>query len=54
MNVTGIRLLHIMSPADHGKATRELGWNPRPTADSIGRAAQFHVENTGGKSRLMS
>ncbi len=44
MNVTGVRLLHIMSPADHGKATRELGWNPRPTAESIRRAAQFYVE----------
>ena len=44
MNVTGIRLLHIMSPADHGKATRELGWKPRPAADSIRRAAQFYVE----------
>jgi dihydroflavonol-4-reductase len=54
MNVTGVRLLHIMSPADHGKATRELGWTPRPTADSIRRAAEFYVENTGGKSRLVS
>ena len=56
MNVTGVRLLHIMSPADHGKATRELGWNPRPTADSIRRAAQFYVAQDpeqAGKSRLM-
>ena len=45
MNVTGVRLLHIMSPADHGKATRELGWEPRPTAESIRRAAQFYVEH---------
>ena len=44
MNVTGVRLLHIMSPADHGKATRELGWRPRPTAESIRRAAEFYVE----------
>ena len=44
MNVTGVRLLHIMSPADHGKATRELGWKPRPTAESIRRAAEFYVE----------
>ena len=39
MNLTGIWLLHIMSPADHGKATRELGWEPRPAAESIRRAA---------------
>jgi nucleoside-diphosphate-sugar epimerase len=44
MNVTGIRLLHIMSAADHSKATRELDWKPRPTAESIRRAAQFYVE----------
>ena len=43
MNVTGVRLLHIMSPADHGKAMRELGWRPRPTAESIRRAAEFYV-----------
>jgi nucleoside-diphosphate-sugar epimerase len=53
MNLTGVRLLHIMSPADHGKATRELGWMPAPTADSIRRAAKFYVENAVGKSRLM-
>ncbi len=45
MNVTGVKLLHIMSAADHSKATRELGWQPRPTAESIKRAAQFYVEN---------
>ncbi|MDT5078045.1 MAG: hypothetical protein QOJ80_2682 [Mycobacterium sp.] len=49
INVTGVRLLHIMSPADHGKATRELGWVPAPTADSIRRAAQFYVERRGSE-----
>lgn len=44
MNVTGVRLLHVMSAADHSKATRELGWHPRPTAESIRRAAHFYVE----------
>jgi len=44
INTTGVRLLHIMSPADHSKATRELGWKPRPTAESIRRAAQWYVE----------
>jgi dihydroflavonol-4-reductase len=46
MNVTGVKLLHMMSAADHGKATRELGWQPRPTAESIKRAAQFYVETS--------
>ncbi len=55
MNVTGVRLAHIMPPADHSKATRELGWNPRPTAESIRAAAQFYVENKDGPvaSRLL-
>jgi dihydroflavonol-4-reductase len=55
MNLTGIRLLHTTSPADHGKAMRELGWKPRPTAESIRRAAQFYVEQNSGqavKSRI--
>lgn len=44
LNATGVRLLHTTSPADHGKATRELGWEPSPTAESIRRAAQWYVE----------
>jgi dihydroflavonol-4-reductase len=46
INVTGVRLLHIMSRADHGKATRELGWVPAPTADAIRRAARCYVERS--------
>jgi dihydroflavonol-4-reductase len=46
MNVTGVKLLHMMSAADHGKATRELGWHPAPTTESIERAAQFYVETS--------
>ena len=44
LSLTGVRLLHLTSPLDHGKAVRELGWTPRPTADSIRRAAQWYVE----------
>jgi nucleoside-diphosphate-sugar epimerase len=46
INLTGLRLLHIMPPADHSKASEELGWHPRPTVDSIERAARFYVEQT--------
>jgi len=57
MNVRGVRLMHIMSPADHSKAERELGWRPRPTAEALQRAARFYVEREkaghGLKSRLM-
>ena len=45
LNLTGVRLLHLTSPLDHGKVMRELGWNPRPTAESIRRAAQWYVDH---------
>ena len=38
------KLVELTGPADHTKATRELGWNPAPTEESIRRAAQFYVE----------
>jgi dihydroflavonol-4-reductase len=40
-----IRLMHIMSPMDHGKAERELGWQPEPVHDSIRRAAHWYREH---------
>jgi dihydroflavonol-4-reductase len=36
-----VRLMHIMPPLDHGKAERELGWQPGPIEDSVRRAAQW-------------
>lgn len=39
-----VRLAATTSPADHGKASRELGWHPRPTAEAIRRAARFYAE----------
>jgi dihydroflavonol-4-reductase len=48
LNATGVRLLYTTSPADHSKAMRELGWKPRPTAESIRRAAQFYVDREAG------
>ena len=54
MNVNGVRLSHIMSAADRGKATRELGWHPRPTAESIRRAAQFYVDREKAGQDLTS
>ncbi|KUI26378.1 NAD-dependent dehydratase [Mycobacterium sp. IS-1742] len=38
-----IRLMHIMSPMDHAKAERELGWRPAPTAEALAEAAEFFV-----------
>lgn len=40
----GIRMAELMSPLDHGKAHRELGWTPEPVEDSIRKAAVFFAE----------
>lgn len=37
-----VRLTHIMSPMDHGKAERELGWPPEPVQEAIRRAAHWY------------
>ncbi len=50
MNLTGVRLWCLPQPADHSKATRELGWRPRPTAESIREAARFYVEHKDGQT----
>ncbi|WP_280398454.1 NAD-dependent epimerase/dehydratase family protein [Nocardia carnea] len=36
-----MRLMHIMTPLDHSKAERELGWRPGPIEDAIRDAALF-------------
>lgn len=38
-----VRLMHLMPPLDHTKATRDLGWEPAPTAIAIADAARFYV-----------
>ncbi len=43
MTTVTVRLMHYMSPLDHGKASRELGWRPSPTPDAIRAAARFYV-----------
>ncbi len=54
LSTLSIRLMHIMSPMDHGKAARELGWQPEPIHDSIQRAADWYrdhrsrLRNSGG------
>ncbi len=48
---TSVRLMHIQSALDHGKATRELGWHPTPTEDSIRAAVRWYLEQ---RARLRS
>ncbi|BBZ03492.1 epimerase [Mycolicibacterium chitae] len=37
----GQRMAELMSPLDHGKAERELGWKPEPVEESLARAVAF-------------
>ena len=46
MSRQSARLVELTSPASHAKATRELGWLPTPTEDSIRRAAHTYVERS--------
>jgi dihydroflavonol-4-reductase len=39
---TSVRLMHTMPALDHGKAERELGWQPEPVQDSLRRAVAFY------------
>jgi dihydroflavonol-4-reductase len=45
MTRVSVRLMHCMTPVDHAKATRELGWEPGATEDGIRAAAKFFVDN---------
>ncbi|AHH18381.1 NAD dependent epimerase/dehydratase family protein [Nocardia nova SH22a] len=38
---TTMRLMHTMTPLDHSKAERDLGWRPRPIEDTITDAVKF-------------
>jgi nucleoside-diphosphate-sugar epimerase len=42
--VAGMRMARLMSPLDHSKAERELGWQPEPVEESIRKAARFFVD----------
>jgi len=43
LSMGSLRLMRAEAPVDHGKAVRELGWQPRPVEESIGEAARFWV-----------
>ncbi|MFI5717701.1 NAD-dependent epimerase/dehydratase family protein [Nocardia sp. NPDC051750] len=44
-----MRLMHIMTPLDHRKAERELGWRPRPIEEAIRDAALFFTTRRRGR-----
>jgi dihydroflavonol-4-reductase len=41
LSLESVRMMRAEAPVDHGKATRELGWEPRPVEESIREAARF-------------
>jgi len=43
LSLGSLRLMRAEGPLDHGKAVRELGWQPRPVEESIREAARFWV-----------
>ena len=46
---TTVRRMHIMTPLDHSKTTRELGWAPRATPEAIADAAHFFHDQQKGR-----
>lgn len=50
ISTTMVRLMHIMSPMDHGKASRDLGWQPQPIHDSVRKAVAFYRERAQEES----
>jgi dihydroflavonol-4-reductase len=45
LSTLSVRLMHVMSPMDHGKAERELGWRPEPVHDSIEKATHWYRDH---------
>jgi dihydroflavonol-4-reductase len=44
---TSARLMKIYTPLDHGKAVRELGWDPLPTPIEVKEAVAFYNSGKG-------
>jgi dihydroflavonol-4-reductase len=53
LSLASVRMMRAEADIDHSKATRELGWEPRPVEQSIREAARFWVElgDVKGKSK---
>lgn len=41
LSLESVRMMRAEAPVDHGKAVRDLGWQPRPVEESIRAAARF-------------
>ena len=54
LTLSSVRLMRAEAAVDHGKATRELGWQPRPVEESIREAARFWVGLRNAKRQSKS
>jgi dihydroflavonol-4-reductase len=52
LSLASVRMMRAEARVDHSKASRELGWEPRPVEESIREAARFWagLRNAKGKS----
>jgi dihydroflavonol-4-reductase len=51
LSLGSLRLMRAEAPVDHSKATRELGWEPKPVEESIREAARFWVSLRDAKRK---
>jgi dihydroflavonol-4-reductase len=51
LSLASVRMMRAEAHVDHSKATRELGWEPRPVEESIRDAAQFWVSLKNAKQK---
>jgi dihydroflavonol-4-reductase len=51
LSLGSLRLMRAEAPVDCSKATRELGWEPRPVEESIREAAKFWVSLRDAKRK---
>ncbi len=49
LSMASVRMMRAEAHVDHGKATRELGWQPRPVEESIREAARFWANMKAAK-----
>lgn len=49
LSMASVRMMRAEAHVDHGKAARELGWEPRPVEDSIREAARFWADLKNAK-----
>ncbi|MBW0011835.1 NAD-dependent epimerase/dehydratase family protein [Mycobacterium sp.] len=50
LSLASVRMMRAEAEVDHGKAVRELGWQPRPVEESVREAARFWAALKGAQT----